>query len=660
MIVRYVYTYIMKIKPILITLASILMLASITLFVSCNHQKTNKEEITTFLNNFNTWVNDGNSEKLNTLFEVKLAPKSLKKLISLLTGKTDYSGNNKPLTSILLDVASCDIKPIKDDLVFVEIPTALSHEDLEKKKSSITLKIKKTTATQFKIVQIDARKLIADYKDYTNLVKSKTPNNQGEFNPALYESETLAAFKTAAKLKPKYDSVLWFTFNHSKTYYYVVKGKWDLNKDLDIYINPNGEAKDDYNMGLVGPDLKEIIPVKYSLIHNIGGVFPNLIEVESGNNKGLYDLNGKEVVPAKYSHIYPIDDDQNLAVLQDGDIFYYLKKDLSISEKENIKLSDFFSKIKKISNTNDLKKEALKNVIEFNSYSEFDAVYLPASYLVDLGLAKKELEFPSLSRDKLDRPDDVGQQDYTIAPINKIENHDNWFSAFFFAIKDYYIDARYEFYDSKQLLIVDKKKNRLFTQPISGYYVITNLEENFGAYEGSCNINSIKAISDSLFEVKAGAILRFGLYDERKQIIGGPYYHYYLITGDQLVELHNNRNFGFTKYIKMDDSYLTGCYTMLVGHTEQNKGHTESIDASNAELLRFMKNEIYADYNYQFKDNRWKSIFSMFEEKNFSNQDEPQKGKVEDQLTEIDKYNINWITQKLKGSKGSSKVLASK
>ena len=653
----------MKIKPILITLAGAFLLASFTLFVSCRHEKANKEEIVHFLDNFSNYINIGDAQKLNSLFEVKLAPKSLKKLISLLTGKSEFLSKEKPLASITLAVEESKIKSISDDLVLAEVQAELTHQDMEKKISSITIKIRKISATEFKIVQIDAKKLIADYKDYTNLVKSKTPNNQGEFNPALYESETLAAFKTAAKLKPKYDSVIWFTFNHSKTYYYVLKGKWNLNKDLDIYISPNGEAKDDYKMGLVGPELKEIIPVKYSLIHNIGGIFPNLIEVESGDKKGLFDLNGKEVVTAKYNHLYPIEDDQNLAVLQDGDSFYYLKKDLSISEKENIKLSDFFTKIKKISTANDLKKEALNHVIEFNSFSEFDSVYLPASYLVDLGLAKKELEFPSLSRDKLERPDDVGQQEYSITPADKIEHPDNWFSAFFYAIKDYYIEARYDFYDTKQLLIVDKKKNRLFTQPISGDYVITNTEENFDAYEGPCNINSIRALNDTLFEVKAGANLRFGLYDEHKQIIGGPYYHYYTIKGDQLVELRNNRNFGFTKYIKMDDSYLTGCYTMLVGHTEQNKGRKESIDASNAELLRFMKNEIYADYNYQFKDNRWKAIFSMFEEKHFGNEDESQNvkpDKVENLLTDIDKYNINWITQKLKVSKASSKSLASK
>ena len=105
----------MKIKPILITLAGAFLLASFTLFVSCRHEKANKEEIVPFLDNFSNYINIGDAQKLNSLFEVKLAPKSLKKLISLLTGKSEFLSKEKPLASITLAVEESKIKSISDD-----------------------------------------------------------------------------------------------------------------------------------------------------------------------------------------------------------------------------------------------------------------------------------------------------------------------------------------------------------------------------------------------------------------------------------------------------------------------------------------------------------------------------------------------------------------
>ncbi len=53
-------------------------------------------------------------------------------------------------------------------------------------------------------------------------------------------------------------------------------------------------------MGLVNPELKEIIPARYDLIHNINGTFPGLIEVEKDGKKGFYDIAGNIAIPVKY------------------------------------------------------------------------------------------------------------------------------------------------------------------------------------------------------------------------------------------------------------------------------------------------------------------------------------------------------------------------
>src|SRR6185437_11926957 len=122
--------------------------------------------------------------------------------------------------------------------------------------------------------------------------------------------------------------------------------------------------------------------------------------------------------------------------------------------------------------------------------------------------------------------------------------------------------GRSEFYDKKNIVIIDKRTGKWFTQDIGTDYT----PDGGGSIKGEvCDINSIKAINDSLFEVKAGASLWIDLYDTTKSITAGPYYHYLAIKNNKLVELRNDRNFGFTKYIKMDESYLRGCYNMVIG-----------------------------------------------------------------------------------------------
>lgn len=99
---------------------------------------------------------------------------------------------------------------------------------------------------------------------------------------------------------------------------------------------------------------------------------------------------------------------------------------------------------------------------------------------------------------------------------------------------------------------------------------------------------------------------------------------------------------------------------MLVGHSENNEGQTKTIDAINAEMLKFMKNEIYADYKYQFKDSRWKDIFYKFEHIYNGGDEKPLNANVNDSLTEIDKYNINFLNEKIKKAKSGSNTLAAK
>jgi hypothetical protein len=637
-LLKTIYIGIMKTKPILIIAACVVVLVSVCLLIfGRNNGTLSKSQVSAYLKGFDNLSKEGDTDSLLLYFDKVRDTKNLKNMLSFLSGRTDFRGHKKVLAYINMDIEDSDIKILGTDYAAVNIPVKIVHDSIDSKLSQIVFKIHRTGPNQFKIIHYDAKKLLADYLTYEDYVKIKTAPRE-IFTPA-----TLAAFKTAEQLKAKYDSVIWFAFNGDKTYFYVVKGKWNIQNDI---IRSKDSVIDPYKMGLIGPDLKEIIPAEYDLIHNINGTFPNLVEVEKDNKKGFYDIDGKLALPVNYDQIFPIDGDENLAVLRNGDDYFYLKKDMTVSEKVDLKIADFFSKIKNINNPFDLYKNALSIVTEYNSKEENAAIYVPPSYLVDLNIIAKWENFKNPLRNATY---DDAHEKYEVALNGSSKEAANWLEASFYYIRDYFLGGRSEFYDKKNIVIVDKKRNKIFTQEIE-----TDYSPGGGnSLKGECDINTIKVINDSLFEVKSGAVLWVQLYDSTKYIDGGPYYHYLAIKNNKIEELPNNRSFGFTKYVKLDDSYLNSCYNISSGGerlSSEVKRYT--VDHITGEMFKVMKNEIYADYAYQFKDKRWQEIFEdMPSYSDHIAKDKPNNVTVDDSLTEIDKYNINWINQKLKENK---------
>jgi len=643
----------MKTKPVLIILAGIILAVGAFFFV---RKKTTvapgKDEVTQFLNGFNNRTKEGNADSLMAYFDADKKLKVLKRLVNVLTGISGPDGKGKPIANISLDIDASTVKIIDDEWLTASIPVKFSHGQLDAKTSVLILKIHTVAPHILKIAQVDARQFLTNYIAYENFVRSRTMAEKD-----IFSAITLKAFETSKQLKAKYDSVVWFAHVDDKTFFYVVKGHWDMDKDINRYKDSVIEP---YKMGLLNPDLKEIIPVEYDLIHNISGTFPGLVEVEKDNKRGFYDLNGKIVVPVTYDQVFPVEDDSNLAILRNGPDYFYLKKDLSISEKADLKMADVFPKIKNITNHFNLYKSALAVVTEYNSKTQNGAIYISPSYMTDLNMIEKMKDFKNPLRkvieDNGDEEDGL-HEDYDVTFTGKGKAPENWFEASFYSIEDYFLGGRSGMYDKKNVVIVDNKKQRVFSHDIETDYE----PDGSNLLGGVCDVNSFKAINDSLFEVKAGAILSLELHDSTQFVSGGPYYHYLAVKDNKLVELPNNRTFGFTKYVKMDDSYLNACYKLLIGTGHFDKRQEKTIDQITPEMLRYIKNEIYADYRYQFKDKRWMEVFAdMQSYNNYSGTDRPNNVNVDDSLTVIDKYNLNWIAQKLKGAKTKPNTLAAR
>jgi len=617
----------MKTKPIPAIITSLILLFSVTLITQCK-QAANKDGIDSFLTLFGLQVQDGATKDLLKNFDMPNKRPAIVQLVNMLCNKTGAGKNSKPIFKLTVNVTDNELKDAGPDMTTATFSVKFSRDTLniQDKTSTLSLKIKKTASNTFKIVDVDADQLLKDYIGFENLVRSKILTDAD-----IYSPQTLAAFKVAEGLKAKYDSIPWFQHMGDKTYYFVVKGAMNFEAVFGYGGRRDSLAAATYKMGLLSPDQKEIIPVEYELIHNIGATFPNVIEVEKAHKRGFYNLMGQVILPAEYDQIFPLNDDaDNLAVLRKGGDYYWWKKDYTISDKDaELKIGDILQRLPNYGKSLNLTEGVMKNVMEYNSREDHGSIYLPPSYLVDLSILSYQKNFTNPLRRNVEYMD--ASTKYQIKMTNANEG-DGWLASAFYSIRDYFLGGRGEFYENSRVLVIDKKNNRVYSAEYNSDY---SQEEGDGTVIENCTVSTIRAITDSLYEVKSGANLYTVLYNG-KYITAGPKYHYMALKNDNLQELNTDRTFTFTKFIKMDDSYLKGCYKI---------DDETTLSKVNADMLHYMKNEIYADYNYNFKDTVWRKVF----EENFYRDNKTKNDVVDAMLTDIDKYNLAFIEQKLKG-----------
>jgi len=643
----------MKIKPFICTFFAIITVLLGILLSSCKHAAVgSKDEVLVFLNNLNQQVKSGNADSLSQYFEAG-KEKTVSNLINVLAGKTNLSGRSKPLFKISLDVFNSKVNVDNAEAITAAIPVAFARDSMAMGASSITFTIHKDADKHFKIYRVSAKNFGTDYMSYQIKVLNKFKST-GDF----YSPITLAALKTAEKLKSRYDSIPWFQHVDNKTFFYVVKGT--LPEDFTQIYSDEGKSKStsNYKMGLLNPDLKEIIPVQFDLIHNIGGTIAGMIEVEKDNKRGLFSVDGKVIADAAYDQILPLTGSENLALLKSGEDYFYLKSDNSISPKiEDFRIADALPMVKTYNSSYTLEGKGTRYIMEHNSKDDYTTVIVPPSYLVDWQILPKFMNLQNplrkLSDDEMG--DGWGSLSYDIEFNGEKGNKDNnWFKAAFYSVVDNYLGGRSGLYTTKKVLLVDKKQNRILSFSANTYF---GDGEGGGGLSGSCNENQLKTINDSLFEFKTTSEFDQQLLDSTKTISEGPYYHYIQVKGGKLVAMKTKRVFP-TQFVKLDDSYLQSCYVItkwFPGSNERPVSTTMSY--ATKDILQCMKNEIYASYKYQFKNPRWNAVFGY---RFVGIDDDKRNVNVDDSLTAIDRYNINFLNQKINGTKITGNTLASK
>jgi hypothetical protein len=317
----------MTTNPTLKKTAGILMMCCAVLFSQCKHSVADKEGINSFLSLISLEVQNGQTDSLMNNFDLRQKSTIIKQLVNILCNKTGIAKNSTPIFKLALDMDNKTLEEGSPDITNATIPITLSRDTLNIQPTSTTLsfKIKRVANSTYKIVDVDATKLIKEYVDFENMVRGRILSDKD-----IYSPQTLAAFKVAQQLKAKYDSIPWFQHMDNKAYYFVVKGKMNL----DIYLRK--DTIPTYKMGLVDSAQKVVIPVEFDLIHNIGATFPNMAEVEKDNKRGFYTITGENVLPVEYDQVFPVNDDEHMALLRKGNDTIGGKKTVPFLKKMSI------------------------------------------------------------------------------------------------------------------------------------------------------------------------------------------------------------------------------------------------------------------------------------------------------------------------------------
>jgi hypothetical protein len=633
---KFFYLGSMKKKPLLITITCLVVaLVCIFFFVKAKYfRKPNANEITQFIKDFDAELRSGNMDSLRNFFEGGGNAKTTM-LIKTLANKASLGEKSDPDFTTSLDADDAQILMSNSDIAIVKVPVTFSHANFDLQKSSITFTIRRLAEHQYKFIKVKAEAFAKDYLAYKDKIDAAFPTEK----PVEYSPITLAAFKSAETLKGVYDTVVWFQHIGDKNYFYAVNGKWDTYKSFRT------DTAKTYKMGLVGPDFKVIIPIQYDIIHNINGTFNGMVEVDKDNKHGFYTLDGKLVVPVEYDQIIPLhNDNAHLAVMLKGNDYFWLNKDNTISNKADIQIADILSQIRGSLSFSLAPPD--KDVMECNSRDDNTSILVSPSYLVDLNIMPLVATFKNpLRKNTEDEDGGDGTTAYDVDLDHSANEGGNALETLFYDIKNHFIGGRVDLYEDKSLIVVDKRSNRLLSHSIE----IEGGED--GAVPTTCNDYSYKVLPDSIFEVKVSASVYISIPTDTisdEYIDEMPAYHYFKIANNKLEELVTKRQFAFTKFVKMDDSYLKGCYSYYV--IVNKNGSSMSTEYLKTKFYQYLVNEIYADYNYKFKNDKWNDNFKDSETFNGY---EGTNTSVDDSLTAIDKYNISFLKQKMAGSKAN-------
>ncbi len=429
-----------------------------------------------------------------------------------------------------------------------------------------------------------------------------------------YDSIWTHVREVAMKLQQHYDTVVFFTKVDKQVLYYVANGDWIYPYRYDSAQYDSGN----YKVGIVTAENKVIVPVEYTKIYNPGGTISGVIEVERNGLRGLYKVTGEQLIPAEFEGIYPTNASNAIAQVKKGDQYGWLDNNgkVSFDASSHKDKTLFMSPIESNAVLGwQFKYPGTINVlINMTGNSEYcDGVVVYPSFVRDLGITKAA--HPGVLNDVNEMG--MGMTETEIK-FEKVESLSDKFFGLISFFMESGADARGYQFSQNDLVIVDK-----------AMATIDHLE----------NLTANSFDQDPCGKLRPGPaykIISQGLYETND---GKGSYKYFKVTDEGKVEpLPTNRHYAFTKFVKIDEGYFKSCRYENIPYDENSENaNVVVVSGISSEELDIMRNEIFAEYGFIFKTDKWKQYFEAMPWY------KPQYENVDSFLTEIDKHNIKFI-----------------
>lgn len=167
--------------------------------------------------------------------------------------------------------------------------------------------------------------------------------------------------------------------------------------------------------------------------------------------------------------------------------------------------------------------------------------------------------------------------------------------------------------------------------------------DEYRDYKDGGNNFYYRILGDTLLEIQQNS----NNDNNSKFDYNGPKWIYYSIDNQgKLTEIKLNRRYAFTKFVEMNEKHPFINYIIdkgIPGESEDigpSHGILELHSGFSSYELDYMRNEIFADYGYKFKSEKWQKEFSK--QKWYK----PLFDNVDDSLTTIEMKNIAFILKK--------------
>jgi hypothetical protein len=270
-----------------------------------------------------------------------------------------------------------------------------------------------------------------------------------------------------------------------------------------------------------------------------------------------------------------------------------------------------------------------------NEANEGRGVVIVPSYVSYLGLLSSNYTDIILA-------DEEGRVDFGTeeARINTTfrRNLSDKLIAFFISVYESGIDGRGYQTEAKQLIVHNKETNFINSIQLG----------TISKYDYFCRDANYRFVNDTILEVKSNR--QKWRNDEQRYGFETKFTYHQILVNGSIIELLSNRYYDFTKFILIDESNLKGCFAERMQNVsdldEYNMWLTDHLSLEDLEMMR---NEIFAEYGYKFKTEKWQEYFSQQPWYN------PRYDDVNDRLTEIDKANVKFILEieeKMKDDEG--------